>query len=669
MLKLYHKLRKSQPTGGGSTLENYRRATYRGFESHAFLSNQCSLVERKQIMIPSLLEVTRNGSLGGEEVSLSFDEDSIAHIMGVLTDLYSDSAMAVIREYSTNAYDSHVEAGQTRPIEVTLPTPLRTTLKIQDWGVGLSREQMISIYSKYGASTKRDTNEQSGTLGLGCKSALTHAPQFTVVAVKNGIKTTVSISRAEDGSGLMELIDSVATRDDNGVTVEIPVKFDSIVTKAHKFFSFWKPGTVLVDGKEPTPFGGMEITPSISIAMMGKDYIVMGNVPYPVAHDHRISTSSYYSSASAVAYVPIGAVDFTPNREELRYTKKTRDTLETIRTEFMAKCNNKLNAEVQAQNTAADALAKYVELNNAYADIYCFKLHKVWRGQVFDDFDIKNTKFTTTSQRYSTSTHHQVRLAQAVNGTFILGFNVSLSARNKAKIRKYVSAHTVRNTDVIIIPDDNLPCWFDNADIHQWNDIKTISLSDTERSRKRGSIPLKILRNDGYFHDIVDIDDSRPIYYVSPADDISGHYLNQVFDVDVDQVISISRNRWGKLLREYPTAKTVAEGYLNKRQELLDNITQDVLDSLMLEGKRLLRLLDENRINDPELSNFVRISKIDTSQWVEKFNVLDNISSFGSRKSNINKYVLFKPWHSVAKEIEHFYIYANAVYEMESNND
>ena len=41
----------------------------------------------------------------------------------ILSDsLYSDKVMAVIRELSTNAYDSHISAGNKNPFKVTLPT-------------------------------------------------------------------------------------------------------------------------------------------------------------------------------------------------------------------------------------------------------------------------------------------------------------------------------------------------------------------------------------------------------------------------------------------------------------------------------------------------------------------------------------------------------------------
>lgn len=75
-------------------------------------------------MEPTATYATRKGNLSGETIAMSVDTASMAHVLSVLTDLYSDPTLAVIREYSTNALDSHVEAGVKRPIDVSLPNAM-----------------------------------------------------------------------------------------------------------------------------------------------------------------------------------------------------------------------------------------------------------------------------------------------------------------------------------------------------------------------------------------------------------------------------------------------------------------------------------------------------------------------------------------------------------------
>src|SRR4051794_3841103 len=123
-------------------------------------------------MLADKSDIQIESTVTGDRVPMTLDETALVHIMSVLTNLYSDPEYAIIREYATNAWDAHIEAGILRPIEVVTPTDLSPYLSIQDWGVGLDKDGIERIYSKYGASTKRESNDFNGQLGMGCKSAL-----------------------------------------------------------------------------------------------------------------------------------------------------------------------------------------------------------------------------------------------------------------------------------------------------------------------------------------------------------------------------------------------------------------------------------------------------------------------------------------------------------------
>ena len=78
-----------------------------------------------------------------ESFSFGIKESGLSHIFNVLRNqLYSDKVLAVIREYSTNAVDAHIEVGQAdKPIKVTLPTQMTPEFKVRDFGRGLTEEQ------------------------------------------------------------------------------------------------------------------------------------------------------------------------------------------------------------------------------------------------------------------------------------------------------------------------------------------------------------------------------------------------------------------------------------------------------------------------------------------------------------------------------------------------
>src|SRR5579862_6090082 len=112
----------------------------------------------------------------------TMDAESIAVMIENSRDgFYSNKELAPLREYSTNARDSHIASGMPyRPIEITHPTVMEPELKIRDFGKGLTIDQLEEIYFKYWKSTKRNTNDQNGCLGIGAKSAFAYAPFYTV---------------------------------------------------------------------------------------------------------------------------------------------------------------------------------------------------------------------------------------------------------------------------------------------------------------------------------------------------------------------------------------------------------------------------------------------------------------------------------------------------------
>lgn len=348
-------------------------------------------------------DIRHEGTLdAADRKKMTFDEDSLAHIMSVLTDLYSNPELAVLREYSTNALDSHREAGNTDPIQIKLPTSMDPTLVIEDHGVGMSEDDIYNHFSKYGWSSKRETDEQTGMLGLGCKSALTLTSQFTLIATKDGETVTVLVTREGDGAGAVQVVDKCpAEGPGNGVTVQIPVQrgpnntlFEGLT---NRFFYFWSPGEVLVDGEQPEHMEtlatqGMDPSePAYGSSQVIKldddlflsnrlddDFLVMGNVAYPMdpwlgvdddekdryGYSRRNRYSQLFEKRGVsnqwhiVAKVPIGSINFTPSREELHYTARTKDVVETVY-EYVKRAVARIaQKDIEAQATHAKAFSR-----------------------------------------------------------------------------------------------------------------------------------------------------------------------------------------------------------------------------------------------------------------------------------------------------------------------
>lgn len=297
-----------------------------------------------------------------EDVGMSIDQSALTHLMSILTDLYSDPQLAILREYSTNAWDSHVEAGHRQPIRVTLPTLDKPTLVIQDFGIGLSVGDLKRNYSMYGSSTKRQSDELNGMLGIGCKSGLTYAIQFNVVGIKGGIKTVAMVTKDEDGVGVIKVLDTVGTDEPDGVKVSIPIKPGDVVSvrsKAFDFYQWWREGVELGGEDELTALsdGLLWIDDDVAIVPNfdphgrrnnyedSASYIIMGNVAYPIENQYVDFEYPFY------AWVPIGAVQFTPSREALHYTDKTKETIKEIQEFAKERLAQKIKTEIDAAET------------------------------------------------------------------------------------------------------------------------------------------------------------------------------------------------------------------------------------------------------------------------------------------------------------------------------
>lgn len=307
---------------------------------------------------------------------MTFDEASTSLIIRSLTNMYSEPYLAVLREYVSNAYDSHVLAGQTeKPIQVTRPTALNFNLTIRDYGVGMSRTELVEVYSKYGASTKRDSNEFIGAFGLGSKSALALVSQFTVISIKDGKKNTVIVAKNEEEAGELHFLDEVDTDEENGVTINIPIPDSSKLRHPDElFFAGFPSGTIEVDGHLIE--NSLDNTKMFQVYENGwwsenpintnqyHNYASLKAFIGPVLYNLDLGSVleeelnernndlvkffyAYQVSNSLILNIPNGSVDLTPSREEIIYNTRSvealRQNLKDFREEVLSSVQERAN--------------------------------------------------------------------------------------------------------------------------------------------------------------------------------------------------------------------------------------------------------------------------------------------------------------------------------------
>lgn len=568
-------------------------------------------------MQPTALDIQRQGDLGGEKILTRFDEDSIEFIMSVLTDLYSDPELAVIREYSTNALDSHIEAGVSRPIEVTTPSSLSPYFKVKDYGIGMSLDDIRKTYSAYGASTKRESNAVVGMLGLGSKSAWTYTAQFNIIAVKDGVKATVSATRTETGRTMLEIVDTCSTNEPNGVEIIVPAKqVNTFHEKAMRFFRFWNPGTVLVNGQAPQRLDGDPVGDRMMVVDdLDKDFIVMGNVAYPL--EGRIHGEGYYNRGyGIVARVNIGDVAFTPNREALNYNPHTKSCVDSLRAEFARLLKQVIQDDINQAANHGEAMTKYV----AWVDRF---------GQTAREMTYNGVKIEVAwtlpngyrawranyTRRAMDNFVRQVDHSSLRDALCIVNFpsaEVSVYQRNKVRLWAEATKTTLPNK-VYFFNEPTLPGapWTDEMETVDWSAIKAVKGPSSVR-KASGGLRFSVVGADGYYRETDELDDSLEILYFSPAD-YSKDSVASVFRslTEEIQVVLLNKNRWEKFRRDFPTAKGIYSYLKEQIAETEKALTESDKIRLGLTGydRDNLRRLDETRIDDPEVVRFVKIAK------------------------------------------------------------
>ena len=254
--------------------------------------------------------------------------------------LYANKIRAIVRELSCNAVDSHTAADKSEtPFDVHLPNQLEPWFAIRDYGTGLSHEQVTQIYTTYFESTKTDSNDYIGALGLGSKSPFSYTDNFTVTAIQNGTKGIYTAFINGQGVPSIALMMSEATTEPNGVEVKFSVndrwEFSKFADEARSVYKWFKLQPVVSGVNDFTiqevVYETKDIIPGVHSTERGRCTAVMGNISYPI--DVPQATLKDFGDVAGllncglIMEFAIGELDFQASREGLSYIPTTIDAI------------------------------------------------------------------------------------------------------------------------------------------------------------------------------------------------------------------------------------------------------------------------------------------------------------------------------------------------------
>ena len=378
-------------------------------------------------------KVEKSGNF--EDSKFSIEASSKAFF--ILSDgLYSNKILAVVRELSTNAYDSHVEAGKKDvPFDVHIPTHLNPVFFIRDYGTSMDHESCMQLYTTYFRSTRNNSNDAVGCLGLGSKAPFAYSDSFTVEAYLDGKRRIYSAYKNEDGSPVFSMMDETDTDEANGIKVSINVKDYDIMRFQHEAQKVYEYFHV-----KPNFIGEKLNFRAIDKVLSGDNWyfddnansnlIIMGQIAYPIDSNQLVSEDDKssrrknfieYSNGIRI-FVNIGDVDITPSRESLSYSRETKNNIYKAIDKIMTDITVKIEEQIKSQSSLFKARMKYVQISDQCSSIKSAveSLHKsiAWNDiKLFDSvvgesIDIKDkitcTVFDKHSYRKKINTEYNV---------------------------------------------------------------------------------------------------------------------------------------------------------------------------------------------------------------------------------------------------------------------
>jgi hypothetical protein len=443
----------------------------------------------------------------GDETSFSFKATAKAFKI-LSSNLYTNKILAIVRELSCNALDSHIAAHkQDVPFHIHLPSSLDPTFYVEDFGTGLSPDNIKNVYVKFFESTKTESNDFVGALGLGSKSPFSYTQSFQVNSVWNKHEYLYMCFLNSNGIPCISEAGSFETEKENGIKVSFPVEttdIESFKNTASDFFEHWRytmpvfvntqltksPAPVLIETEDFILYDKPSNSGSRTCS------VIQGPVKYPLKISAMNMSLEKYNdiikASSLVIKFNIGDLDIAPSREELSYDQITIDAIVTKLEKINSSFNEILinyayEKAISNENpnegnfdrfkTFIDHLSRIQSVVNFHNSYFSLNLSKL-KTYKFGDLDLSNLYINAYSQNHKNNgfirlidksalnlydikiSFWRIRLNQAVCPDLSFNNVTTYKAYSYSKLKpKYEKLYCARsktsNKEVIINPDSD----------------------------------------------------------------------------------------------------------------------------------------------------------------------------------------------------------------------
>jgi len=373
--------------------------------------------------------------------------DNAAFIFNLLrSKIYSNPARIICQEIASNARDAHREVGKDGvPVKIHLPSALDPQWRCRDYGLGVNPDRMENVFVRYGASTKREDNHQTGGFGIGAKTPWAYSDSFGIITYcpeeewvnSNDDKTyyNVMIKRTyvayvdETRIGCVRLLSEEVTEESQGTEIIVTVKeadFSNFSKWTRWACDYWDTRPI-IEGDAGFKFSNFDIV------FEGEDWelikftennydnvhspmVILDGTPYSIDINSLVESNTYNMQIEVENDKTIDINLYSLNKFPLRLCFETGELAVTANRESIDYKESDLDVIIQKINKAIvgirkqfidklDNITNLWEANVTWSSLksdYEFLLPKVeWNGHQLSDngnisiynYNVKNVVF------------------------------------------------------------------------------------------------------------------------------------------------------------------------------------------------------------------------------------------------------------------------------------
>jgi hypothetical protein len=243
--------------------------------------------------------------------------------------LYANKAQSIVRELASNAFDSHIAAKTSKPFFIHVPTTMRPEFYVRDYGIGMSHQKVMNLYSTLFDSDKDEDNDLVGMFGLGSKSPFAYTDQFYVTCYDGSEARHYSAAIGPGGVPQIILMHGELCDEAAGVRVGFAVQgkdhasFIAAVKAVSLGFDpiFETNSNQALNSKGKLALSGTGWASYTDSNLPDRWCVKQGCVIYPLKNigGLQLPNDGYNSPRRYLIDCPIGTIEVTTSREDVSY--------------------------------------------------------------------------------------------------------------------------------------------------------------------------------------------------------------------------------------------------------------------------------------------------------------------------------------------------------------